>query len=259
MSQVGHYYQVHGMAVPGLRQRQRWWAQQRRLAEERRRHQLALQRIGDTDAAITTLPDASTWLVPSTICASQWVRTASWLLILLPIIPLGLAALVAILLQGATGALPFLAGAALLLLCGCWRLNEIWGGNKPRQGLICGIVGGLESRLEPAGPGNIERLTFRVERYDARGNRLAAVPVEMVGQRIKGTIRAGDQVEVKGRLLRRGALRVKRLYNATTRTTVRAFKKRCWHLNLIFFVILFLSFAAICAAINAGMASAAIY
>ena len=84
---------------------------------------------------------------------------------------------------------------------------------------------------------------------------LAPVPVQMRGLKFIGTVHEGDHVVIKGRRPSHGTLQVKKLYNATTHTTVRAKKPSLWFLDLIFFAIVIGAFATICAAINAGMSS----
>ncbi|TDZ43598.1 hypothetical protein [Mycobacteroides franklinii] len=66
----------------------------------------------------------------------------------------------------------------------------------------------------------MEILTFRVERYDPAGNRLAPVPVELggmqwSGSRISGQISDGDEVEVRGQW-RGGNLRADTVINLST-------------------------------------------
>jgi len=65
-----------------------------------------------------------------------------------------------------------------------------------------------------------EKLTFRVDRYDVSGNRLAPVPVEMRRYR-GGLLTDGDEVEVVGQWSR-GTLRASRIRNLTTASDVRS-------------------------------------
>jgi len=85
-----------------------------------------------------------------------------------------------------------------------------------------GQVTGLQTRSEP-GLRNQNQMvwTFRVERYDAAGNQLALVPVELRGLSIEGSIHDGDRVRVHGKR-RDGTLRAKTVENLTTGAVVRA-------------------------------------
>lgn len=58
-------------------------------------------------------------------------------------------------------------------------------------------------------------LTFRVDRYDASGNRLPPVPVELRGLAISGKVSDGEEVLVSG-TWRRGTLRASRIVNVST-------------------------------------------
>ncbi|MGJ6969633.1 hypothetical protein ACSDR0_47920 [Streptosporangium sp. G11] len=64
-------------------------------------------------------------------------------------------------------------------------------------------------------------LSFRVERYDALGNRILLVPVEMRGRTIHGGITEGDWVRVRGPS-KDGTVRAAHVENVTTGATVRA-------------------------------------
>lgn len=64
-----------------------------------------------------------------------------------------------------------------------------------------------------------EKLTFRVDRYDAAGNRLSPVSVEMRRHR-GGLVTDGDEVEVVGKWSR-GTMRATRIRNVTTSSEVR--------------------------------------
>ena len=63
--------------------------------------------------------------------------------------------------------------------------------------------------------------SFRVERFDEVGNRVALVPVELRGLKVEGSLSDGDRVRMTGRL-RGGTLRPKLVENLTTGATVRA-------------------------------------
>jgi hypothetical protein len=85
--------------------------------------------------------------------------------------------------------------------------------------------------------------SFRVERYDAAGNRIALVPVEMRGHTFEGSLNDGDWVRTRGRM-RSGTLRVTRLENLTTGASVHAkgMGKAAWIIGglvLLFFLAWF--------------------
>lgn len=61
---------------------------------------------------------------------------------------------------------------------------------------IIGEVRELNHRQQKEGAYNKEIWSFRVIRYDAAGNRLQPVPVELKGERIDGSISDGDWVEI---------------------------------------------------------------
>jgi hypothetical protein len=63
--------------------------------------------------------------------------------------------------------------------------------------------------------------TFRLERYDPQGNRLAPVQVEMRGLAFEGSLTDGDSVRVTGRW-RGGVIRASEVENLTTGALVRA-------------------------------------
>lgn len=65
-------------------------------------------------------------------------------------------------------------------------------------------------------------VTFRVERYDQAGNRLAPLAVQMRGQTFEGVVSEGDWVEVAGGKVRDGTLHVDQVRNLTTNVVVRA-------------------------------------
>ncbi|MEV5551195.1 hypothetical protein AB0L35_34525 [Streptomyces sp. NPDC052309] len=81
---------------------------------------------------------------------------------------------------------------------------------------------GAQVRSEYQGQHHFEVVwTFRVERYDAFGNRISVVPVEMRGLTFEGSLNDGDRVRAHGRM-KSGTLRVARLENLTTGASVRA-------------------------------------
>ena len=94
-------------------------------------------------------------------------------------------------------------------------------GVEAKPGYVVGEVRGLQSRSET----ELERprivWTFRLERYDAAGNRLRPVSVEIKGFEFHGSINEGDLVEVKGDQTS-GTISVSELYNHTTGSQVTA-------------------------------------
>src|SRR5436305_190599 len=60
---------------------------------------------------------------------------------------------------------------------------------------VRGVARAVELRSLPGQP---ERLVFRIDRYDAAGNRLTPIPIEM-GRYRRGMVSDGDEVEVVGR------------------------------------------------------------
>jgi hypothetical protein len=84
-----------------------------------------------------------------------------------------------------------------------------------------GVVRDLQQRDEVAVNEKMKVWSFRIERHDASGNRLAPVPVEMWGLSFSGSVSNGDDVRVEGRW-RGGTLRVEDLDNLTTGAEVRA-------------------------------------
>ncbi len=100
-----------------------------------------------------------------------------------------------------------------------------WGGNVygSTQGdtEFVGIVRDFQVRQEQwAERGGEEIWNFRVERYDANGNALQQIPVEMRGLSFSGSVSNGDQVRIRGRWRDR-TLRVDELDNLTTHAHVR--------------------------------------
>ncbi|HET7014209.1 MAG TPA: FHA domain-containing protein [Streptosporangiaceae bacterium] len=87
-------------------------------------------------------------------------------------------------------------------------------------------------------------LTFRVERYDPSGNRLAPVGVELRQYR-SGGLNDGEEVEVVGSW-KRGTLRAQKVINLTTQAEVlgpTAAAKACGVIFITVFFIIFLCIA----------------
>jgi hypothetical protein len=92
-------------------------------------------------------------------------------------------------------------------------------------GRILGEARGVQARSEQDPLVSQRQLTvvsFRVERYDEAGNRLAPVAVQMRGQTFEGAVSEGDWVEVTGGKVRDGTVQVDRVRNLTTNVVVRA-------------------------------------
>jgi hypothetical protein len=95
----------------------------------------------------------------------------------------------------------------------------------PVVGAVVGEVRGFQSYSEQDPIDYQKQWTvwaFRVQRFDAAGNLLSQVPVEMRARTIRGAVRDGDWVEVAGGTERSGTRVVDRLMNQTTRSVVRA-------------------------------------
>ncbi|WP_129311466.1 hypothetical protein [Streptomyces sp. L2] len=96
------------------------------------------------------------------------------------------------------------------------------GGGRGGAAFLEGQVRGTQVRSEYRGQNQPEViLSFRVERYDAVGNRILLVPVELRGLSIEGSLADGDRVRAGGRM-KSGILRVTRVENLTTGTSVVA-------------------------------------
>jgi hypothetical protein len=100
-------------------------------------------------------------------------------------------------------------------------------GNNSRT--IKGTVGGFQSRTEqsrgrggPQGPQTKIIWTFRIERFDAEGNRQPPVPVQMAARSFDGFVTDGDRVSVYVGSWKPGRiLKPKSLYNEGTQSVVK--------------------------------------
>ena len=109
----------------------------------------------------------------------------------------------------------------------------------------------MQQRTESLGESGSRSIwTFRLERYDARGNRLRPVQVEMRGLAFEGSLSDGDSVRVTGRW-HNGAVRAKAVENLTTGSLV---KSKSYKGAMIAALIVFLIIAGLFAwfAINAS-------
>ncbi len=116
---------------------------------------------------------------------------------------------------------------------------------------IVGEVRGFQSRTESLGPQYPTKTiwTFRVERFDAAGNRLPPVPVEMRSKSFDGFINEGDQVEISARWREGQIAKPRKLRNLTTGAIVKA-RGIYWMtvarvLLFLVFLVIFVAFAKI--------------
>ncbi|MFZ3467606.1 hypothetical protein ACODT3_39375 [Streptomyces sp. 4.24] len=92
----------------------------------------------------------------------------------------------------------------------------------PAGHTVEGQVRNLQARTEQRGQSEYESVwTFRLERYDAAGQRVTLVPVEMRGISFEGGLGEGDWVRAHG-TMKAGTFRVKRVENETTGAVVTA-------------------------------------
>jgi hypothetical protein len=85
-----------------------------------------------------------------------------------------------------------------------------------------GQVRGLQQRTEAYGERGSQTVwSFRLERYDAAGNRLRPVPVQMRAIAYEGALSDSDQARVTG-TWKDGTLQSERIENLTTHSTVKA-------------------------------------
>ena len=71
-------------------------------------------------------------------------------------------------------------------------------GRRGGVGSVRGIARGISARSEPWGQGwSRQILSMRVEHYDASGNRLQPVTVELRGWTLSGQISEGEEVDVR--------------------------------------------------------------
>ena len=91
--------------------------------------------------------------------------------------------------------------------------------DRPRK--VRGIARGVNVRDDVS---EQQHLTFRIDRYDDEGNRLAPVPVELRRYR-GGIVTEGDEVEVSGRWAH-GTLIATRVVNHSTSSEVRGWFPR---------------------------------
>lgn len=118
----------------------------------------------------------------------------------------------------------------------------------PRSGRtqIRGIARSVQTRAATDMTGGASVLSFRIDQYDASGNRLDPVGVELRSHS-GGQVSDGEEVDVRGRW-RHGTLRADRVINLTTGAEVRGLTRtvrRAVFALLALFVAAFLVFAVV--------------
>lgn len=93
---------------------------------------------------------------------------------------------------------------------------------KPPRGraTVQGQVRGINERSETYNENTNQVLTFRIERYDAQGNRFRPVAVQLRSSGYDGSISEGDEVRVSGRY-QDGVLHSGHIENLTTGSRVK--------------------------------------
>lgn len=106
------------------------------------------------------------------------------------------------------------------------RADEIKGDRRAGILVVRGTARAVQQR-STGGQVSTEVLSFRLERYDSKGERLRPVPVVLRGNmivggsRIAGQLNDGDEVEVRG-VLQDGTLRAEAVVNLTTGAELRS-------------------------------------
>lgn len=85
--------------------------------------------------------------------------------------------------------------------------------------IIVGYVRGLTQRFAAQ---NLQVISFRVETFDAQGNRQAPVTVEMKGIGFEGSLNEGDQVEINQKPRPGKTIKVAKVRNITAGSTFKA-------------------------------------
>ena len=96
------------------------------------------------------------------------------------------------------------------------------GNNSSIRGTLQGVVRNFQQRTETANKLQISVWTFRLERYDERGNPLPPIPVQMRARRFEGSVNDGDTVSLHGSWQAGRIIETKKVYNVTTASTVTA-------------------------------------
>lgn len=91
----------------------------------------------------------------------------------------------------------------------------------PQREMLRGQARAVSQRFQHFGDSPEEVLTFRLERYDERGDRQQPVLVELRGRQFEGALHEGDHVSVSGSW-RDGRLCAERIHNETTNSQMRA-------------------------------------
>ena len=84
------------------------------------------------------------------------------------------------------------------------------------EGVIRGVVSGLQQRMEYSYRRPMTVWDFRLDRWSATKEPMAPVPVEMRGRKFIGSVSNGDWVEIHTRWREGKTLHVKRLHNLTS-------------------------------------------
>jgi hypothetical protein len=121
-------------------------------------------------------------------------------------------------------------------------------GPRPNPPGNIGVVRDLKERSETVGGASAQQTeqvrTFRVERYDATGNRLAPITVEMRGQTLWGVVNEGDSVEIPASWTPDHTLSVAEMTNLTTGSRFGATLPPRHRWMAPVFLIVILSFAS---------------
>ncbi|MGD8603105.1 MAG: hypothetical protein PVF49_00900 [Anaerolineales bacterium] len=87
---------------------------------------------------------------------------------------------------------------------------------------IVGYVRGLSQRMAQMGQQTTQIYSFRVETFDAQGNRQSPVTVEMQGIGFEGSLNEGDQVEIDKKPRPGKAIKINKLMNLTSGAVFKA-------------------------------------
>lgn len=137
------------------------------------------------------------------------------------------------------------------------KLAEVALGSSTTQqhrGRIEGEVRNLQERQETDNSQKTWTVwSFRVESFDKAGNRLQPVPVEMRGRAFQGMLNEGDQIRIATSWKAGQTVRVKEVYNVTTRSKVKAkgIGVPGWVWNILWLLALSLAAAYVCGGLGA--------
>jgi hypothetical protein len=91
---------------------------------------------------------------------------------------------------------------------------------RSKRGRLSGTATHVSQRTEQSKRAPVQVVSFRLESFDQRGNRVGVTGVEWRGKSLHGSVSEGDHVEVTGRL-RNGLCRAKKIRNLNTGTLLR--------------------------------------